>query len=126
ASTGLSSGSNAAGRPPLERSGRAEKAVSGASSTSVFHCEQSAHCPCQREVTLPHSVQTYRRLGLAMGGDYAERMGNTSGKVIASGRSTPSTHCGHSTLGYFGRPMNVESLLLTIEGSVAIGAAIGL
>jgi hypothetical protein len=38
-------------RPPLERSCLAEKTVAGASSASVFHSPQSAHCPCQRLVT---------------------------------------------------------------------------
>ena len=32
--------------------------VVGASSTSVFHSAQSAHCPCQRDDTDPHCWQT--------------------------------------------------------------------
>jgi hypothetical protein len=44
--------------PPLDRSCLAENTVSGASSTSVFHSPQSAHCPCQRGETLPQDWQT--------------------------------------------------------------------
>ncbi len=31
--------------------------VSGTLSTSVFHCWQCGHCPCQRGTEPPHSVQ---------------------------------------------------------------------
>ena len=53
-----SSASNTTGRPPLERLCLLENTVAGASSLSVFHSPQSAHCPCQRKLTLPQAEQT--------------------------------------------------------------------
>jgi hypothetical protein len=55
---GTSSGANSIRRPPDDKSCLLEKTVSGASSVSVFHSEQSAHWPCQRFDTLPHAAQT--------------------------------------------------------------------
>ncbi len=36
------------------------------SSTSAFHSPHAGHCPCQRAVSLPHSVQKKAVLVLAM------------------------------------------------------------
>ncbi len=71
-----------AGRRPTDRAS-AENTVAGASSTSVFHSAQSAHCPCQRCEDAAASLADVSAFWFGHGLAYREQMGNAIGENCA-------------------------------------------
>src|SRR5690606_34451755 len=74
-------------RPSCRPRGRAR--VVG-SSASVFHAPQAGHCPCQRGVSFPHSVQKNAVLTLAIPADVPLAPRGVTPCVVGRGRSARS------------------------------------